>query len=614
MSGLVEKLSDRFQPFTSSLIMRNPTRLLVAACLMSCFFDADSVMGQWIDMTSLPADVLNCDECRRRLGLPPLGTAAAPQAHGSDTTILPTTRTDFREIILSSRELPRGDSSNANSANIPSASQASATQPATASRSDRISTSLELIPLKSLDKNPTSIATETETILPAPAATIESTLKTNEMSLAELGTTAAPSVVSNIELKPSVSEESKPRTTLSSPKVLEEKGSNEVLSKQESFDEKGKSLVVEPSSPLPLPENRARGEEIEKASILANRKPPALTGTVDADQPKVVAKNESVEPKSSGEIIAVAVPTTELLKPRLSKSSSDGQQEISESAVAETPTISGLPKTTTTIPSITSAVASNPMMVDGILTSPAAQKIEIELLKKQLEERDRLLSDLSKMQNLVDERMDGMVRTNNELLKKDEERSKELERLQRAGDLAVQERELAIANLRAELSSARADSKSQLATLAKRLLEVQQSKSEEVLKLSEQLLAAKKAPDTSTATGSSTAKDVALSEAESVVQQQKQTIEEMQNALTRLGNELERLESSEPSTNSKIVPASANEPTRSNKSPFNSSKTTRPLSKARPLSIDSKKPSGNAASESPSNRQPDVGSSNRRSF
>ncbi len=94
------------------------------------------------------------------------------------------------------------------------------------------------------------------------------------------------------------------------------------------------------------------------------------------------------------------------------------------------------------------------MRLDGVLVSPAQQKIEIEILKRQLEDRDAHLKKFNEMQANVEERMDQLVRLNEELAKKKEATQRtELERQRAQFAAATQEHELAVSNLRAELTN-----------------------------------------------------------------------------------------------------------------------------------------------------------------
>ncbi len=136
---------------------------------------------------------------------------------------------------------------------------------------------------------------------------------------------------------------------------------------------------------------------------------------------------------------------------------------------------------------------SDSMIVEGTLISPATQKIEIEILKKQLQERDNHLKKFSAMQSDVEQRIDQLVRMNEEFAKKDAARQIETDRLQKTSEQTLQARELELSNLKAELSSVRAEAREQAKRLSDQLAETDSAKSKEIAKLSNELIEAKQA-------------------------------------------------------------------------------------------------------------------------
>ncbi len=603
------------------------------------------VYGQWIDIKSLPEDVLNCDECRRRLGLPPLTDSnRKPSSHGTDSTIVPSTNTTFNEIILSTRVLP-GPASTASTAlpsesspkslphssnkpTLPSSlpSSDSSTAPANIPAIGKTHPDIEKKELTppQLSANSSPSSALPSSTLPSQPAALPAAVETAEQVTTEKVAKAqpavgAPSTSQSTLPPPAINQQAanaKPETQANSsaPKVEE---SAAVPAKSESASssmtvyvepkqpinpkpeselkkpldsssvepvEKGKSpqdLTVEKQATAPQPKlseksrdsiakTVPKSENTEKSTtkndrksdderkVVENRLPPALTGELGASELSNMAsaKASSVENKPQSledEGIAIAVPTSDTAVSPKMEPNAPSASDINEPSAK----VKNSPATSQSVSVDQTSIAPispDSLIVDGVLTSPTAQKIQIDILKKQLDERDNLLNEFSRMQKSLEERIDSIVRSNEQLSQKENLRAKELERVHRESEKNIQERDLQIANLRAELAGARADAKNQLTVLAKQLTEAQQSKSAEIVKLSDELLAARKArlDQISSAKGQQTTEQHdELVEAEKVVEEQRKVIQDLQTALKKLGNQLEKLD--EASDDEKMV-------------------------------------------------------------
>lgn len=596
--------------------------------------------GQWIDIKSLPEDVLNCDECRRRLGLPPLTDPnRKPSSHGTDSTIVPSTNTTFNEIILSSRVLPGPSSatttalpSESSSKSFPHASNkpvlpstlpktdisnvpaptptvgktnpdiekkeptpsqlpaSPAGSPALASQppaSPVAAETAEQVTTKKVDKAQPAIdaASMSQSTLPAPAVNQQVVNAKPEMQ----ANSSVPKVEESAAVPAKSESVSSSMTVYVEPKrPIDPKPESELKKSLESSSvqpvEKGKSpqdLTKEKRATAPQPKptgkpqdsiaktlpksappkknsRKSDSKKDDERKVVENRLPPALTGELGASEltDLALAKASSVEnnPKSiEDEGIAIAVPTSGTTDSPKIESNAPSASDINEpsSGVKNSPAANQIVSVDQTS---AAPISPDSLIVDGVLTSPTAQKIQIDILKKQLDERDNLLNEFSRMQKSLEERIDSIVRSNDQLSQKESLRAKELERLHRESEKNIQERDLHIANLRAELAGARADTKNQLTMLAKQLTEAQHSKSAEIVKLSDELLAARKArlEDVSSAKGQQTAEQQnELVEAEKVVEEQRKVIQDLQTALKKLGNQLEKLD--EASEVEKIV-------------------------------------------------------------
>ncbi len=596
--------------------------------------------GQWIDIKSLPEDVLNCDECRRRLGLPPLTDLnRKPSSHGTDSTIVPSTNATFNEIILSTRVLPGPSSTTTTALPSESPSQSnphSSNKPVLPSPLPKIDISNVPAPTPTVGKTNPDIDKKEPTPSKLPASSSNSPTWASKPPAPPVAAETAEQVTTKKidEAQPAVDATSTSQSTLPTPAVnqqvanakpeiqansslpkveetaavpaksesasssmtvyvepkqaIDPKAENELKKSLESSSvqpvEKGKSpqdLTIEKreTAPQPKPSEKPqdsiaktlpKSENAKKSSskndrqkddeskVVENRLPPALTGELGASELSNVAsaKALSVENKPSSledEEIAIAVPTSGNTDSPKIMSNAASASDINEPSRE----IKNSPATSQTVSVDQTSVAPispDSLIVDGVLTSPTAQKIQIDILKKQLDERDNLLNEFSRMQKSLEERIDSIVRSNEQLSQKESLRAKELERLHRESEKNIQERDLHIANLRAELAGARADTKNQLTMLAKQLTEAQHSKSAEILKLSDELLAARKArlEQISSAKGQQTTEQHnELVEAEKVVEEQRKVIQDLQTALKKLGNQLEKLD--EASEVEKIV-------------------------------------------------------------
>jgi len=206
-------------------------------------------------------------------------------------------------------------------------------------------------------------------------------------------------------------------------------------------------------------------------------------------QPKSeTPKPETLKPETqSGSVKATtAKPTKE--EPSQSTSSKESSGFVKSASKPDSPK-----QDPRTPQSSSSPSPSDSMIMEGVLISPATQKIEIEILKKQLQERDNHLKKFSAMQSDVEQRIDQLVRMNEELAKKDATRKIETERIQKTSEQTLQARELELSNLKAELSSVRAETREQAKRLSDQMTETDSSKSKEIAKLSTELINAKQA-------------------------------------------------------------------------------------------------------------------------
>ncbi len=188
---------------------------------------------------------------------------------------------------------------------------------------------------------------------------------------------------------------------------------------------------------------------------------------------------------------------------------------------------------------------SDLMLVEGVLTSPATQKIEIEILKKQLQERDNHLKKLSAMQSDVEQRIDQLVKMNEELAKKDAGRQIEMERLQKTSDQTIQARDLELSNLKAELSSVRAEAREQAKRLSDQLADTDNAKSIEIAKLSNELIESKKArvdAMTNLRAELASSQKNAMSETGKAITEQLKTIETQRANIRELETQLAKAE------------------------------------------------------------------------
>ena len=185
------------------------------------------------------------------------------------------------------------------------------------------------------------------------------------------------------------------------------------------------------------------------------------------------------------------------------------------------------------------------LRVEGVLTSPATQKIEIEILKRQLAERDAHLKQFSEMQKNVEERIDQLVRLNEDLAKKDAGRQVELDRVQKTSQQTIQARDLEISNLRADLASVRAESNEQRKRLTDELAESENVKAKEIARLSNEVIETQKARVEAVASlrkELSSSQDAVASQNKQAVAEHSKTVETQKATIRKLEEQLEKAE------------------------------------------------------------------------
>jgi ribosomal protein L18E len=557
------------------------------------------VFGQGIDVKSLPEDVLNCDECRRRLGLPPLTDPnRKPSSHGADPTIVPSTNATHNENILSTRVLPGPNSTTPSTTPATESSSKvvphNSNKPVLPNTLPKIEHANGPKPSLSAGNNNPAIEKKREPApspgpsiskptLPAPpssptVADAKPEIQTNpsltKVQASETTTTktesasasasAMTTAMATVLVEPKQPIDSKPNRDLKKePELPSVQPAGKQKFSQEGVKDKPQtapeqSLTAKSHASIaktPASESGAKNTNANKGyerSKVENRIPPALTGEVNASEASDVATanvpSAAIKPNhKEDDGIAIAVPTSSA-----AEASKTVPQTLPTSDANKPSNASENHPTTSQIVSMdpTSVIPSSldNLIVDGVLTSPTAQKIQIDLLRRQLNERDNLLNEFSRTQKSLEERIDSIVRSNEQLSQKENLRANELDRVQRESEKNVQERDLQIANLRAELAGARAETKSQLTMLSKQLTETQQSKSAEIAKLSDELLAAKKARinDINLAKVQQSGKHRNdLVQAEKVIEEQRKMIQDLQTALKKLGSQLEKLDNAD---------------------------------------------------------------------
>jgi hypothetical protein len=107
------------------------------------------------------------------------------------------------------------------------------------------------------------------------------------------------------------------------------------------------------------------------------------------------------------------------------------------------------PKSATTI-----APDAKAFVVDGVLRSPALQQIQIDFLKKQLVERDDLIRQLNSMPPIFQQQIDELARANDHLRKREQEIASETKQFKIEAQHASQKHEVKMGELKADLLAA----------------------------------------------------------------------------------------------------------------------------------------------------------------
>ena len=138
-------------------------------------------------------------------------------------------------------------------------------------------------------------------------------------------------------------------------------------------------------------------------------------------------------------------------------------------------------------PSINVAPDAKALVVDGVLRSPALQQIQIDFLKKQLLERDDLIQQINSMQPAFQQQLDDLARGNDQLRKREQELTRENQQIRINAQQESQKHDINLVEIKAELFSAQQQLRDQEMVFNDKMVDVDKANFSELVKIRKEL-------------------------------------------------------------------------------------------------------------------------------
>jgi len=497
-------------------------------------------------------DVLNCDACRRRLGLPPLAVLQKVQQSNQPAVVtspvgLSGLPLEARQQLMQGLSLPSGamilsakfiEISNQagqslfNEVNLTENANAAPTVPKILAPKIPITK----IPVPAIASNLTKLGNTSPTVIQRSLGVIRSS------------TTSDSPVIQAKVVAPNLSEEASTPTVV----IASDNPAVALESETETHPTQEPALSVSPSPP----------ESIEAVEVLETAvMPPETTGS------EAIANNSSSASsspsdgisdaamiKSDSPVIDTAINETANRPEVLSIEVAQKDNALKDNIVKAIPVDDDVPvaeviavaNETSRVP--VSASDAKSLVVDGVLRSPALQQIQIDFLKKQLTERDDLIRNINGMQVQYQQQMDSLARANEQLMKREQEMAREVQQTKVESQKVSQKQEVEVLSIRNELASVRQQAREQAMLLNDKLGEVNNAKVEEIVQLREELNAVRQSKLESVASiradMTSTAELTARQDTQRIVDQQLM-IETQIKSIAKLENQVESIQASQ---------------------------------------------------------------------
>ncbi len=172
--------------------------------------------------------------------------------------------------------------------------------------------------------------------------------------------------------------------------------------------------------------------------------PPTLENPQDIVKPSAGANTPNEPTPSEAIPIPTAEPTADATK----------DVKADPKTVPTSDTTKFLAESNPSKSASTIAPDTKALVVDGILRSPALQQIQIDFLKKQLVERDYLIRQLNSMPPIFQQQIDELARANDQLRKSEQELAREAQQVKIKAQQAAQQHEVKLVELKADLLAA----------------------------------------------------------------------------------------------------------------------------------------------------------------
>jgi len=466
-------------------------------------------------------DVLNCEECRRRLGLPSLTVSQTVQQASqpdlvSSSVGLSGLPLEARQKLMQELSLPPG-------ATILSAKFIEPSNQAAQSSYDKTNLTDNTTAAPAVPKVTVPKVTVPKVTVPKVTAAPQAQVIAPNLE-EEVVTPAVVMAVDNPVANADSNTETQPALEPALPVSP---------SQPESV------AIEEVSETLVKPSETTSPDALENDSSSATASPsdvkndPAMTNLDSMVMDPAIS--ESAEPATD------SIPT--LMLPEADPVADDASPVIDDVPVAEAIAVEN-----ETVRAPVRATDAKSLVVDGVLRSPALQQIQIDFLKKQLLERDDLIRQLNGMQAQFQKQIDTLAHVNDQLSKREQEMTREVQQTKVESQKVSQKQEVEVLSIRNEIASVRQQAREEAMLLNDKFGEFNKTKVEETTQLREELNAVRQSKIDSIASVRADMASVAELAAKQDTQRiadQELMIETQIKSIAKLKSQVESIQSSQ---------------------------------------------------------------------
>ena len=471
-------------------------------------------------------DVLNCEECRRRLGLPSLTVSQTVQQASQPVVVsssvgLSGLPLEARQKLMQELSLPPG-ATILSAKFIEPSNQAAQSSPDKTNLTDN-TTAAPTVPKVTVPKVTVPKVTVPKVTVPKVTAVPQAQVIAPNLE-EEVVTPAVVMAVDNPVANADSNTETQPALE---PALPVSPSQPESVAIEEVFE-----TSVKPSETI-SPDALENDSSSATASPSDVKNDPAMTNLDTTVMDTAIRK--SAEPATD------SIPTSMLPE-------ADPVADDASSVIDDVPDAEAIAVENETVRAPVSATDAKSLVVDGVLRSPALQQIQIDFLKKQLLERDDLLRQLNGMQAQFQKQIDTLAHVNDQLSKREQEMTREVQQTKVEYQKVSQKQEVEVLSVRNEIASVRQQAREEAMLLNDKFGEFNKTKVEEITQLREELNAVRQSKIDSIASVRADMASVAELAAKQDTQRiadQELMIETQIKSIAKLKSQVESIQSSQ---------------------------------------------------------------------